>query len=46
MTHSSSVFITMVMNLPMWNLALIKSGSLDKVSATFEIHWEEPSGVG
>jgi hypothetical protein len=37
------VFTVAVTSLPIWNLALIKSGSLAKVSPTCGIGWGESS---
>jgi hypothetical protein len=35
---STMVSMVVVINLPMWNLALLKSGSLARVSATSGVH--------
>jgi hypothetical protein len=36
--RSTTVSTVVVINLPMWNLALLKSGSLARVSATSGVH--------
>jgi hypothetical protein len=36
--RSTTVSMVVVINLPMWNLALLKSGSLARVSATSGVH--------